>query len=63
MTTKYTFQAVFDSDLDKQWVTTTKEFYADSLDDILAEFREFLLGVGFDPKTLEKYEIDETLRK
>ena len=54
MSTKYTFKSVFEEDSGFD-TTSTKEFYADTLPEILEEFREFLLGVGFSPETIEKY--------
>lgn len=39
----------------KPQVTTIKDFDADTLCDIIEEFREFLLGVGFSQKLISEY--------
>lgn len=56
--TTYTFKAVHQGDTTDTQSITIKEFEADHIEEILENFREFLLGVGFSESTLKKYDID-----
>jgi len=45
--TKFTFKSEFTDDAETYNSTTTKEFTADTLTEVVEEFKEFLLGAGF----------------
>ena len=58
MTTRYEFKATHTDNQGSETVTI-KQFDADVISEVLEEFREFLLGVGFTPETIKQYELLE----